>query len=171
MFEDHVSLARELRPVFVEIGQRMLMIRNNTKKFRLYEYDDLADMHGEIEDWKCEGRVRRMMYGSEGRRWLLYEFKLWWKSDDAEHSGLLFTADPRTGIEWERNRRADRTHRDGLMLREFSDYATKVNPMFRDHYLSIGREADRLILTGERLKELGDADRLRLIGVTNGDSP
>jgi len=159
-----------MREALLIIERDALQRVNYKVRFRLWSYEKLSNLYGEPEDWMCDGKCRKTITGMDARRWLQENHRLWWKADDTHHEGLLFTADPRTGAEWDRARIADRTHRDGVYLREMSGCAERLQPSFRDHFRRIKRAADGLANTGERLKRLGDPETLRLLGV-NGDGP
>ena len=162
---ERTTLKGNLREALLLIKQDALSRVDYKKRFRLWSYEHLANVYGEVEDWKCEGRIRSAITGSAARRWLQEDYYLWWKADDAEHTGLCFTCDPRTGIEWDRARVAERTFSDGVYLQEASECAVRLQPVWRAHFRKIGKMAKRLKATGTGLKELGDTDLLKLLGV------
>lgn len=168
MLPERGTFKDDLRPAFLVIMKDALHRVSHTKKFRLWRYESLAALYGVVGDWMADGKIRNAMYGADGRHWLRNDFRLWWKSDDARHTGLLFTADCRTGMEWERARIADRTHRDGIYLVEACGAATRLQPSFRAHFHKIETGAKRLIDGGEKLKAMGNGEILRRLGVSNG---
>jgi hypothetical protein len=145
---------------------------DRTMRYRRWTYDELANQYGDPEDWRYDGSVRRMLCGAEARQRLMNEFCLFWKADDADHAGLLFTADPFTGAEWERARIADRTERDGRHLTAVCEWGEEVRPSFRTEFRRIGKVGKRLTSASVTLKQLGKTSLLSLIGGNgNGDTP
>jgi len=167
LLPDRGTLKDDLRAALLVIEKDALQRVNYKMRFRLWSYENLSNIPcgGEPEDWMCDGRFRRALTGMAARRWLQEDHRLWWKADDMEHTGLLFTADPRTGIEWDRARIADRTVNDGIYLSETADCAERLQGTFRAHFRKIGRAASHLKASGDKLKKMGDADLLRLLGV------
>lgn len=153
---------------FQTIKSEVLRFVNGQRKFRLWTYEELAAMSGtEVEDWKCDGWIRRMMYGRTGRQWLREDHYLWWTTEKTHHSGLLFTADCRTGAEWLRKDAANDVHAIGLMVEEAMDSAERPQPTFRGHFHKIKSGARRIIDGGSRMKQLGNGQYLQQLGIQN----
>ena len=122
-------------------------------KWRRWRYDQLARLVGCVEDWRDKGRIRSAIIGGDARAWMRREFRLWWTNDDEHHMGLLFTADPRTGMGWDRVRIAERVLRDGLYLEAAASAAVTMQPMFRSQFHDIERAAQRVVNGANTLKK------------------
>ena len=165
MLPERGTLRDDMRVVLLTIERDALQRVSYKKRFRLWSYEQLANLTGEPSDWMCEGRIRSALNGLNTRRWLQENHRMWWKADEKEHTGLMFTCDPRTGAEWDRARIADRTHRDGVYLEEMAECAEGLQPTFRAHFRKIKKTGKKLKATGEALKRLGDPNLLKLLGV------
>ena len=165
-FTDFQTLRGETREAFTIIMKDALSRVDYKRKYRLWSYEQLSNLYGTIDDWKCQGKVRVMLTGGSARLWLLEEYRLWWRADMANHDGLLFTSDARTGVEWWRGMVADRTHRDGFNLSAACNMAIELQPTFKDHFRRILKCAQRLRDTSGAMNKLGDAELLQLLGVS-----
>lgn len=162
---EYVALGRRLEQTFLTMEKDALLRVSHPRKFRLWTYEQCANLFGTVEDWKCGGQVRNLLTGWESRIWLLEEYRLWWRADMEGHDGILVTADPRTGIEWARAMVADRVHRDGLGLSRMARMAEMLQATFKDHFRKIAKCANKLRSAAEAMKKLGAGEILRLLGI------
>ena len=166
--EQHITLRKELVKTFRIIERDALQRVDYKQRYRLWTYEQLVNLFGDVDQWKCGGRVRNLISGGEARLWLLEEYRLWWRADQRDHLGLLWTCDPRTGIEWARAMIAERTHRDGLFLSRAASMSQVLQPSFRNHFRKIMDCSDKLRNVAGKMKLLGDKELLKLLGVENG---
>lgn len=123
-------------------------------KWRRWRYDELAGLVGTVDDWMYPGRIRSAITGGEARTWMRRRFRLWWTSDNDYRAGILFTADPRTGMEWDRVRITARLLRDADYLADAASGAAHMQPMFRPAFLRIGTAAEKVIAAISQLQSL-----------------
>ena len=170
MSPDRSTKKEGLREVLLHIRQACLQVANRRKRYFFFSYERLAEVsHATPEDWMCDGWIRNTLMGRDARRWLYQEYDLWWKADEEEHLGLLFTCDPITGVDWDRTREAASFHAGAVYLRDSACYGEHLRPSNRPHFRKVKDTANRVAAGAKKLKELGDAERLRLLGVGGED--
>ena len=139
-------------------------------RYRRWLYPELAELWGEIEDWKSDGRARNTINGPAAREHVMEEFGLIWKADDADHQGLLFTADPLTGVEWTRDRIADNAERDGRHLTTVCRWASKMRPSSRSEFRRVEKFSIKLPAAGSELVALKHMTLLSLMDGNNDNA-
>ena len=175
MFLDRPGRKEGLRPALLYIRDKCLMVAEHKKRYILFYYEGLGGLAGKPEDWMCTsggtGWIRNALMGLDARKWLRDEFGLWWKADMHEHSGLLFTADPLTGWEWDRGRTTDRIHSYATYLGESAVVCAELRPKHRNHFRTGKKATDKVLMGTSNLKKLGDEDYLSLLGIHPDDDP
>ena len=155
-----------LRACFHQIELDVLHRLNKPQKYRHYTYEELAALSGhEPEDWKSDGWIRRMMYGLAGRSWLEGDFRLWFKADENNHAGLVFTADPRLGLAWFVDLKTDEFTEGAKTMDYLSRRAEVRDERFRDYFRKVGRRAQRIRDAAENLNKLREPAYLRRLGI------
>lgn len=134
---------KRLRRAFVVIEKDAVPRVFGKAAWRRWRYDELASLYGEECDWRPNGSVRSALIGGAGREWLRQHYRLWWTTDPRK-AGILFTADPLTGMEWDRERIAARVSRDAEYLTAAARAASEMQPAFRSHFQRVEGQADRL---------------------------
>lgn len=166
MFPEHGSQKDKLRECFSCIREEALGRLNRAEKYRLYTHEELAALSGsEPEEWKGDGRIRRMMYGVTGRLWLLNEFQLWFKADEEDYAGLLFTAEPRTGYLWLHDQKTDAVIEAATSLEVLGNRAEELDSRFRGHFRAVRKCGKAMMAAGQGLNKLRQAGYLRRLGI------
>lgn len=146
-----LSILDELAGALLEIERDAVPRVTARQKWRRWRYDQLAELAGVADDWRHPGRFRLAMVGGGARLWMLQKHRLWWtRSESAE--GLLFTADPRTGMSWDRRRIGERIVRDAKYLRDAARRAAVMQPTFRPTYFETEKSALVAMRAGRRLQ-------------------
>lgn len=171
--EAHSTRKDRLRDCFEYISKDAKGRLNTTgmTNFRLYTYEELGGLSERSpDDWRHDGCVRSMLYGLDGRKWLVSMFNLWFTADKSkEHRGLLFTADARLGIKWLHHQKTDEAFRAAECLLYFSEEGERLMPTFRSYFQGIRTGGRRLMAGAEKLDALRKSDYLRLMGVEDQD--
>lgn len=145
------EIAGALRAIELESIDRLA----HKTKWRRWRYDELAALAGIEADWEYPGRFRVAIAGGDARTWIRSRFRLWWTGDDVRRAGLLFTADPRTGLSWDRNRIATRSLRDAAYLSDTAIAAAEMQPLFRPIYLTVARVSGQMLNAAQKLTTIG----------------
>lgn len=145
---------RDLHRAFLVIRRDAIDRLPHNHPFLLWKYERLSELYGEPDSWTYNGPVRISLYGGDSRLWLQERFGLWWRADDQHHTGLYFTADPRTGLTWDRDRIAAAGGRDGAYLVEMAKRCEGMNPLFRPHFRAVQGAAERMERAANRLQSL-----------------
>lgn len=141
----------EINSAFAAIRRDAIRRIHDPVKHRVWSYQDLGDLYGSPEAWMYEGAVRNEMYGASARLWLQAEWGLWWSTTDCISSGLAFTADPRTGTQWECDRLGQEAARSGEYLAAMAKQSEVIMPAFRKHFRDVEQCAERLGRAGRRM--------------------
>lgn len=152
------TLWEELRGVFKTISEDAIGRANSDERWKRWTFEELAGMSGrEVDEWR-DGCARAAIQNRGGRLRLLTEFGLWTKADMEDHIGILFTADPDTGVGWDVHRIGDRAARDGEYMMRSAGVALAKRPSAAKRFRGIKQWGGRLVTAGQRLLLLPSSD-------------
>ena len=146
-----------LRDVLLSIRATGLLVANSRKRWFLRSYGSLGTEYGGADAWCCDGWIRNAISGRAARLWLQDDFGLWWKADDQEHEGILFTCCSTTGLEWDRARETNSMQAGATYLMDTVHRCEQLRPTHRPFYRTIGDAARQMSKIAKKLKEAGDA--------------
>lgn len=147
------SMKVELSDALRAISGSVLAVanhRSSDKRIRHLGYDTLARFYGKPEDWMSDGYIRNALY--QYREQIAAEHALWFKADDADHEGLLWTACPMWGVGvWEPVRISERAMRDGTRMSNMAQWGMQWRPSHAPFFRRLDQHGKKLHSSAHKL--------------------